>query len=294
MRNAVTLLRATLAVLCAVCLWTAAQAKASTVEYLTVPSAAMGRDIPVAFLGGGPHAVYLLDAFNAGESVSNWVTAGNAMNTLAGKGVSVIAPAGGAYSLYTDWEQDGSKQWDTFLASELPDWLAANKGLAPGGHAIVGASQGGTAALALAEFHPDRFRYAGSMSGFLTPSNTTLNGAIAAGMAQFGGVDTRNMWGMPQLGRWKWHDPDVHVQLLADNDTRLWVSSPATLGCSDPAAMLGYCYQAQGSNRIFYSHYRSVGGHNGHFDIPPAGNHDWSTWGAQLATMSADLVAAIK
>ena len=99
-----------------------------------VPSAAMGRDIPVAFLAGGPHAVYLLDAFNAAPDVSNWVTAGNAMNTLAGKGISVVAPAGGAYSMYTDWEQDGSKQWDTFLSSELPDWLAANKGLAPGGH----------------------------------------------------------------------------------------------------------------------------------------------------------------
>ncbi|EUA23788.1 esterase family protein [Mycobacterium xenopi 4042] len=53
------------------------------------------------------------------------------MNTLAGKGISVVAPAGGAYSMYTDWEQDGSRQWDTFLSRELPDWLAANKGLAP-------------------------------------------------------------------------------------------------------------------------------------------------------------------
>ncbi|BCI92625.1 hypothetical protein NIIDMKKI_78310 [Mycobacterium kansasii] len=127
-----------------------------------VPSGAMGRDIPVAFLGGGPHAVYLLDAFNAGPDVSNWVTAGNAMNTLAGKGISVVAPAGGAYSMYTNWEQDGSKQWETFLSSELPDWLAANKGLAPGGHAAVGASQGGYGAMALAAFHrtdsasPDR------------------------------------------------------------------------------------------------------------------------------------------
>ena len=75
-------------------------------------------------------------------------------------------------------------------------------------------------------------------------------------MAQFGGVDIRNMWGLPQLGRWKWHDPDVHVQLLADNNTRLWVFSPATLTCSDPAAMIGYCDQAQGSNRSFYQHYR--------------------------------------
>src|SRR5258708_29414897 len=102
------------------------------------------------------------------------------------------------------------------------------------------------------------------------------------------------MGAMSKSGSWNANDPDVPVHLLADNDTRLWVFSTATLGCSDPAAMLGYCDQAQGSNRVFYSHYRSVGGHNGHFDIPPAGNHDWSTWGAQLATMSADLVAAVK
>jgi S-formylglutathione hydrolase FrmB len=293
-RRNMLLLRTALAVVLGLCLWTAAQAKAAAFDHLMVPSAAMGRDIPVAFMSGGPHAVYLLDAFNAGDSVSNWVTAGNAMTTLAGSGVSVVAPAGGAYSLYTDWEQDGSRQWETFLSDELPNWLAANKGLAPGGHAIVGASQGGTAALTLAAFHPERFRYAGSMSGFLTPSNTTLNGAITAGMMQFGGVDTRNMWGLAQLGRWKWHDPDAHVQLLVDNDTRLWVFSPGTLVCSDPAAMLGYCDQAQGSNRSFYDHYRSVGGHNGHFDIPPAGNHDWSTWAQQLATMSADLAGSIK
>ena len=290
----ITLLRGALAAVLALCLWTAAQARAADVEYLMVPSGAMGRDIPVSFMGGGPHAVYLLDAFDAADAVSNWVTAGNAMSTLSGKGVSVVAPVGGAYSLYTDWEQDGSKQWETFLSNELPNWLAANKGLAPGGHAIVGAAQGGTGAMTLAEFHPDRFRYAGSMSGFLTPGATTLNGAITTGMMAFGGVDTRNMWGLPQLGRWKWHDPDAHIELLVDNNTRLWVYSPGTLECSDPAAMIGYCDQAQGSNRNFYTHYRAVGGHNGHFDIPPTGNHDWSSWGPQLAAMSTDMATAIR
>jgi S-formylglutathione hydrolase FrmB len=289
-----TLLRASLAAVLLLCLWTAAQAKAAVPEYVMVPSGAMGRDIPVAFMAGGPHAVYLLDAFNAGDTASNWVTAGNAMNTLAGKNVSVVAPAGGAYSLYTDWEQDGGKQWATFLATELPNWLAANKGLAPGGHAILGASQGGTGALTLAEFHPDRFSYAGSMSGFLTPGATTLNGAITAGMMGFGGVDTRNMWGPPQLGRWKWHDPDAHIELLVGNNTRLWIFSPQTLTCSDPAAMIGYCDQAQGSNRSFYSHYRMIGGQNGHFDFPVTGNHDWSSWGPQLAAMSSDVAAWIK
>jgi S-formylglutathione hydrolase FrmB len=271
----------------------AARANAA-VEYVTVPSAAMGRNIPVAFLGGGPHAVYLLDAFDAGETVSNWVTAGNAMNTLAGKGVSVVAPAGGAYSLYTNWEQDGSKQWETFLTDELPNWLSANKGIAPGGHAIVGASQGGTAAITLAEFHPDRFRYAGSMSGFLYPSNTFVNGAITDGMMRYGGADIRNMWGMPQLGRWKWHDPWFHADLLADNNTRIWVFSPQTLTASDPAAMIGYPDQAQGTNHSFMLQYQTVGGRNGHFDLPVNGDHGWSSWAPQLGAMSGDMVAAIR
>ncbi|MUL74531.1 alpha/beta hydrolase-fold protein [Mycolicibacterium sp. CBMA 226] len=266
---------------------------ASVVEYLSVPSAAMGREIPVAFRAGGPHAVVLLDAFNAAPDVSNWVGAG-AFNALAGKGISIAAPAGGAFSLYTDWEQDSSQQWETFLSQELPDWLAANRGLARGGHAVVGAAQGGTAAVTLAEFHPDRFRYAGSLSGFMTPSSTSMNGAITAGLAQFGGANTQAMWGAAQLGRWKWHDPDVNINLLVENNIRLWIYSPSTLSCSNPAAMIGYCDQAQGSNKTFYRDYRNAAGTNGHFDIPVAGEHDWSTWGPQLSAMAADLSGTIR
>ncbi|OBH07354.1 esterase family protein [Mycobacterium sp. E1747] len=271
----------------------AGTARAAGYESLMVPSAAMGRDIPVAFLGGGPHAVYLLDAFNAAPDVSNWVTAGNAMNTLGGKGISVVAPAGGAWSMYTNWEQDGSKQWDTFLSSELPNWLAANKGLAPGGHAAVGASQGGYAAMALAAFHPDRFGFAGSLSGFLYPSSTNYNGAILAGLQQFGGVDGNGMWGAPQLGRWKWHDPYVHASLLAQNNTRVWVYSPTNMG-GDDAAMIGQAGAAMGSSREFYQQYRSVGGHNGHFDFPGGGDNGWGSWSGQLGAMSGDIVGAIR
>ncbi|MCH9732951.1 MAG: esterase family protein [Actinomycetia bacterium] len=269
-------------------------AHAAGVEYLMVPSGAMGRDIPVAFQGGGPHAVVLLDAFNAAPDVSNWVTAGNAMSTLAGRGISVAAPAGGAWSMYTNWERDPSKQWETFLADELPNWLSANKGLAAGGHGIVGVAQGGTAAMTMATFHPNRYRYAGSMSGFLTPGDTALNGAITAGMAQFGGVNTQAMWGAAQLGRWKWHDPNAHMQLMVDSGTRLWVFSPTTTTCTDPPAMIGYCAQAVGSNRTFYANYGNVGGMNGHFGFPNSGNHDWGTWSGQLAAMSGDLVATIR
>jgi S-formylglutathione hydrolase FrmB len=267
--------------------------EAANFESLMVPSAAMGRDIPVAFLAGGPHAVYLLDAFNAAPDVSNWVTAGNAMNTLGGRGVSVVAPAGGAYTMYTDWEQDGSRQWDTFLSHELPDWLAANRGLAPGGHGVVGASQGGYAAAALATFHPDRFRYAASLSGFLAPERTGVDGTITAALKQ-GGADSDHMWGPPQLGRWKWHSPNQNVQQLVDNNIRLWIYSPGSGAPTDQGAMGGYPDIAQGTNATFYSHYRDVSGNNGHFDLGRGGGNDWGTWSQQLGAMSADLAAHIR
>jgi S-formylglutathione hydrolase FrmB len=292
----VKILSLSLRVLCAVVLTAGsccATAMSAGFESLMVPSAAMGRDIPVAFLGGGPHAIYLLDAFNAAPDVSNWVTAGNAMNTLGGRGVSVVAPAGGAYSMYTDWEQDGSKQWDTFLSHELPDWLAVNKGLAPGGHGVVGASQGGYAAAALATFHPDRFRYASSLSGFLAPERTGVDGTITAALKQ-GGVDSDHMWGLPQLGRWKWHSPNQNIQQLVDNNIRLWIYSPGSGAPTDQGAMAGYGDIAQGTNATFYSHYGDAGGHNGHFDLGRGGGNDWGTWSQQLAAMSADLAANIR
>jgi S-formylglutathione hydrolase FrmB len=58
--------------------------------------------------------------------------------------------------------------------------------------------------------------------------------------------------------------------------------------------MIGYCDQAQGTNHDFYQLYRASGVNNAHFDLPASGNHDWSSWGPQLAAMSGDLAATIK
>lgn len=147
--------------------------------------------------------------------------------------------------------------------------------------------------MTLAAFHPGRFVYAGSMSGFLYPSNTFVNGALHDGMLRFGGADTNAMWGPAQLGRWKWRDPYVHAQLLADNETRVWVFAPQTLTASNPAAMIGYADQALGTSRSFHAQYTNVFGNNGHFDFPKAGDHGWSSWAPQLQAMAADLTASI-
>ena len=130
------------------------------------------------------------------------------------------------------------------------------------------------------------------MSGFLYPSNTTNNGSITSGMQQFGGVDTYGMWGAPQLGRWKQHDPYVHASLLAQNNTRIWIFAPSG-GASDPAAMIGFPDVAAGDGHFYYSQYRYVRAHNGHFDFPAVDN-GWSSWGPQLGVMSGDIVGAIR
>ena len=196
--------------------------------------------------------------------------------------------------MYTNWEQDGSRQWETFLADELPNYLAANKGLAPNGHGIVGAAQGGYGAMTMATFHPDRYRFAGSLSGFLTPSSTAIErrhhrrpSAVRrrrhpqhVGFATVGPVE------VARPGR-------ARTTVVGQQHPAMGVQ-PRGDGVHDPAAMIGYCDQAQGSNRTFYQHYRNVGGHNGHFDFPPGGNHDWGSWSGQLAAMSGELVATIK
>jgi len=118
--------------------------------------------------------------------------------------------------------------------------------------------------------------------------------SITEGMSRFGGVDVDKMWGPAQFGRWKWRDPDVHVQLLIDNNTRMWIFSPSTTTCSDPAAMIGYCALAQSSNKILFSHFRSTFGKNATFNFPVDGQHDWSTWGPELAAMSDDIAATLR
>jgi S-formylglutathione hydrolase FrmB len=121
-----------------------------------------------------------------------------------------------------------------------------------------------------------------------------VDGAITQGLKDGGGVDTVNMWGAPQLGRWKWHSPNQNIQLLVDNNTRLWVYSPASGIASDPAAMIGFPDIAQGTNATFYSHYRDVNGHNGHFELGGGGDNGWGAWGSQLGALSGDLAANIR
>ena len=99
------------------------------VEYLQVPSAAMGRNIKVQFQSGGngSPAVYLLDGLRAQDDYNGWDINTPAFEWYYQSGLSIVMPVGGQSSFYADWYQPAcgkagcsTYKWETFVTSELP------------------------------------------------------------------------------------------------------------------------------------------------------------------------------
>ncbi|MGA5462701.1 alpha/beta hydrolase [Mycobacterium sp. NPDC050041] len=280
------------------------------VEYLDVYSTAMGRNVRVEFEGAsGPaaKAVYLLDGLRAQDDYSGWDINTAAFEWFHDSGVAVVMPVGGQSSFYTDWyspssfnNQPYTYKWETFLTAELPQWLAENKQVSATGNAVVGLSMSGSTALTLSAYHPAQFRYAASLSGFLNPSTVVMQQAIRVAMLDAGGFNVDNMWGPPWNPAWKRNDPVVQAARIAANGTRLWIycapGGATPLDTADPGQALNATSleaMAITSNKAFQQAYTAAGGRNATFQFPPAGNHAWGYWGAQLQALRPDLLATI-
>lgn len=285
------------------------------VEYLDVYSAAMGRIIRVQYQpatapAGAPQpakAVYLLDGLRAQDDFNGWDINTAAFEWFFDSGVAVVMPVGGQSSFYTDWyspssfnNQTYTYKWETFLTAELPQWLAANKQVSPTGNGVVGLSMAGGAALILSAYHPAQFRYAASLSGFLNPSTLFMKQAIRVAMLDAGGYNVDNMWGPPWDPAWKRNDPVQQVARIVGNGTRLWIYCAPGGGPLDENVDPGQSFNANsleslaiGSNKRFQEKYVSAGGTNATFQFPPAGNHSWAYWGAQLQALKPDLIATL-
>jgi diacylglycerol O-acyltransferase/trehalose O-mycolyltransferase len=273
------------------------------VEHLEVPSAAMGRNIHVEFLSAGADApaLYLLDSMEAGEDLNGWDINTAAFDWYDGSGISVVMPVGGKSSFYSDWYAPAvgnggasTYMWETFLTQELPAWMAANKQVRQTGNAVVGFSMGGSSALILAAHHPQRFAYAGSLSGFLNLS--AQPGQVSTAMMWNGGFNPDAMWGPSSDPAWARNDPTVQAGRLAANGTRVWIycgngtpTDPALASPDAPIAGLGFLEGfAIASNRAFVDAYIAAGGSNGVFNFPD-GIHSWGYAGQQLQQMKPDI-----
>jgi diacylglycerol O-acyltransferase/trehalose O-mycolyltransferase len=274
------------------------------VEYLMVPSPSMGRDIKVHFQKGtGSHAVYLLDGLRAQDDYNGWDINTQAFEWFLDTPLSIVMPVGGQSSFYSDWYSPAcgksgcqTYKWETFLTSELPQWLASNRSVSTQGNAAVGLSMAGNSAMILAVYHPDQYIYAGSLSAFLNPSEGQWPFLINMAMGDAGGYKANDMWGPTEdpNSAWKRNDPMLQIPTLVANNTRLWVycgnGTPNELGGGDlPATFLeGLTIR---TNQTFQDTYIAAGGHNAVFNFPPNGTHNWAYWGQQLQQMKPDLIS---
>jgi diacylglycerol O-acyltransferase/trehalose O-mycolyltransferase len=288
------------------------------VEYLDVYSTAMGRNVHVQFQAasgkapaasntGGPKAVYLLDGLRAQDDFNGWDINTAAFEWFFDSGISVVMPVGGQSSFYSDWyspssfnKQPYTYKWETFLTDELPQWLAANKQISTTGNGVVGLSMAGGAALILSAYHPAQFSYAASLSGFLNPSTVFMKQAIRVAMLDSGGYNVDDMWGPPWDPAWRRNDPVMQVDRIVANGTRLWIYCAPGGGPSDENVDPGLAFSASslesvaiGSNLRFQEKYVAAGGTRATFQFPPAGNHSWAYWGAQLQALKPDLITTL-
>src|ERR1700759_861685 len=129
------------------------------VEYLQVPSGSMGRSIKVQFQSGGANspAVYLLDGLRAQDDYNGWDINTPAFEWYYQSGLSIVMPVGGQSSWSTDWYKPAcgkagcqTYKWETFLTSELPQYLGPKSRVKSTGGAAVGLSMAGASALNLA------------------------------------------------------------------------------------------------------------------------------------------------
>lgn len=160
--------------------------------------------------------LWALDGMRSSDAENGWTLSTNIEDFFADKNINVILPVGGAASFYTDWEGPANGKnykWESFLINELAP-IVKNGYRSNGVRAIVGPSMGGTAAVNLAEHHPEMFNFVGSYSGYLDTTTEGMPEAIAAAQRDIGDYDAKNMWGELGSQRWKDNDPKLSLENL--------------------------------------------------------------------------------
>lgn len=174
--------------------------------------------------GPAPTLVLLNGALGNEDGVG-WLNNSGVEKFFLDKKVTVVAPIGGRFSFYTDWQTTdpvlGSNKWQTYLTRELPAAVDAAYG-STGRRGVAGLSMSGGPALDLAIQAPDVFDAAASFSGCPAPSTPLATAGISAMIA--GGLNNPfNMWGLPGSQGWRDHDPSLNVERL--RGTAVYVSS---------------------------------------------------------------------
>ncbi|MFI8977311.1 alpha/beta hydrolase [Nocardia asteroides] len=250
----------------------------------------------------GQHAILMLDGMRARNDSNGWAANTDVLATFADDDVTVVMPVGGSGSWYADWDHatavDGrlqSLRWETFLASELPDYLA-QFGVARTGHAVVGLSMSASTAVTLVAHHRDQYSTAAAFSGALDWHSPDMRHAIQAATVAVGrDVDD---FAAPGSGQWNRLDPMTSAPLLSG--AALYVAVGTGVPdledlASDPLAAvtgIGLEMITTVATHRFKQRLDSLG-IPATYHFPATGSHNWRSWNRELALARPWLLSSL-
>ncbi|MFG1790903.1 alpha/beta hydrolase [Nocardia sp. NPDC049149] len=272
------------------------RAPAGGFEDLMVPSSMGPIKVQVQWASrGGNAALYLLDGLRARDDRNAWSFETNALQQFGGDNISLVMPVGGQSSFYADWYKpsslNGQKttyKWETFLTKELPAFLEGY-GVSRTNNAVAGLSMGGSAALALAAYHRDQFKFAASYSGYLNVSAPGMREAIRIAMLDAGRYDVDAM-AAPWSPAWLRMDPFVFAPQLKGLPMYISAASGLPGEFDKPNSAVGVFNTSNAmalealslvNTRAFQARLSSLG-IPAKFDFPASGTHSWKYWESEL------------
>jgi len=270
---------------------------------INVYSASMDRTIPVEVIlpadRSEPRPVlYLLNGAGGGVDRATWKRQTDLLEFFEDKNVNVVTPIGGAWSYYTDWQQDdaviGTHKWETFLNEEMPPLVEAELN-ADGNRALAAISMSATSVFNLAIHKPGFYNGVAAYSGCVQSSDPIGQQFIKTVVEVWGGAESvENMWGPLDGPGWVENDPYVQAEKL--RGTKIYMSTGNGLpgipndtpanprmqnGQADLAnqivvggvieAATNYC-TANMARRLYELGIPAV------VDFRPTGTHSWGYW----------------
>ncbi|MBJ7289013.1 MAG: esterase family protein [Williamsia sp.] len=258
---------------------------------------------------GSTQGVYLLDGMRAREDRSAWTTDVQAAKVYDGKSdTTLVMPVGGASSFYTDWnggagDKNTTIKQETFLTSELPDFLQQNFGVAKSGNAIVGLSMSAGPAVTLAEKHPEQFKVVQAMSGYYQTNNPLGALGVFATQSLVSNYTNGivNMWGAPGSAQWQQNDASQNLAKLKENGQVLIISSgnafltPQEMAKLAPQDQISaILLEALSAVSTVLLQLQAAQAGVSVVTIPNYGGHTWENWGRGLAAGKQNLLDAMK
>lgn len=170
----------------------------------------------------GSPTFYLLPGIDGGDDLDpggtippggkSWFGMTDIQGFFGNKNVNVVSPLGGPFSWYTDWVNDGSKQYQTYMTRELAPLINAQY-KTNGKNAVGGLSSTGGTAFDYAVQAPGLYKAAGCYSGFPAPSDPDAAQQVSLTLSG-GGANAADMWGPQGDPLWVQHDPSKNVGKL--------------------------------------------------------------------------------